>query len=192
MNNKPVQSSNKLYDIRVHVNVFLFLPVSLMALSVNDIKRAEYRHRAFSWRLKSVYTLVCWPLRFCCFWSVVFIICVTSNVTESVTAALFDSVRHTRCTPFISLPIARCCCFFFFFSSFQPQQCDEMRTLSVAVYKNDCQPDIQLSISCLHEFILPTVSSCLSFSGFISNITCLSSSLPQLVLISILPSNRSS
>lgn len=38
-----------------------------------------------------------------------------------------------------------------------------MRTCSV--YKNDCQPDIQLSISCLHEFLLPFVLSfCLSFS----------------------------
>lgn len=62
-----------------------------------------------------------------------------------------------------------------------------MRTLSVAVYKNDCQPDIQLSISCLHEFILPTLSSCLSFSLSISNITCLSFPLSQLLILSLFP-----
>lgn len=48
-----------------------------------------------------IYTLLCWPLRYFCFWSAAFIICTTWNVTGSVSESLIQS--GTRCFSFISI-----------------------------------------------------------------------------------------
>lgn len=66
-------------------------------------------------------------------------------MTDSESCPVFDSAASYA--PLSSLMVACLFCL--------PAMRWE-HAVSVAVYKNDNQPDIQMSISCLHEFILPT------------------------------------